>query len=556
MVADTGSILPLRFLFRFRNLVGNTIIEHQEVIKTYGSCWWGWWKKPNEDYHKDIWEELADQTSSGAPIPVGLFDSGSGSVYVAHVTKVILPNPDTDLRPEVPEQEQHLIPSYYRQSPYSRAWIRMTKIEKLGIDFFNNYSFAEAPSLPNYPKEVLNWLRGKKIMDANELTGMDTTIWTIRPSIMDDNKEKIVLTTPSISQPISYDVIKVDHDTILHLSDLHYAVGNNSLKHNWSLEGINDCNTTMIEAIANAIESSGKKIGLILITGDLTYCGDKKEFDSSLQGINRLLGILNLSKDHLVIVPGNHDIAWTKTGSFDDRSVINQVTDEGIANYKEFYSKLFRHEPNKHLSMGRRFVFPSGLSVEIAALNSSSLEMGKNYLDGMGRINENAFKDVANTLKWTDEDKSAALRLLILHHHLALTENLEPAGAYYKGFGIAADAPRIQRLAAKYGVQLAIHGHKHRSFIWRSTVYELPEYTAKQHRLGELSIIGGGSSGSSETEGSRNYFNLLDVASTGLTLSIFKSENHGIFEEIMKARGLFEFSSKQPGLSLSDWIIE
>jgi len=68
-----------------------------------------------------------------------------------------------------------------------------------------------------------------------------------------------------------------------------------------------------------------------------------------------------------------------------------------------------------------------------------------------------------------------ALRVLALHHHLTLTEDLEPAKGYGAGFGIAVDAPRIMRLAARYGVQLALHGHKHRVFMWRSKVYKLPE---------------------------------------------------------------------------------
>jgi len=33
----------------------------------------------------------------------------------------------------------------------------------------------------------------------------------------------------------------------------------------------------------------------------------------------------------------------------------------------------------------------------------------------------------------------------------------------FKGFGIALDAPRILRLAARIGVHLSLHGHKHRA---------------------------------------------------------------------------------------------
>jgi hypothetical protein len=71
----------IRLLFRFRDLVAPTIEEHQRVIRERGWCWWGWWKRPSEDSRSDIWDDLAQQTSAGQTVEVGLFDSGSGSVY-------------------------------------------------------------------------------------------------------------------------------------------------------------------------------------------------------------------------------------------------------------------------------------------------------------------------------------------------------------------------------------------------------------------------------------------------------------------------------------------
>jgi hypothetical protein len=123
----------------------------------------------------------------------------------------------------------------------------------------------------------------------------------------------------------------------------------------------------------------------------------------------------------------------------------------------------------------------------------------------MGRIDEGSSSDVANALGWKDR-KTVALRVLVVHHHLALTEDLEPAAGYSRGYGLAVDAVRIQRLAAKKGVHLAIHGHKHRAFIWRSLVYETLELTNTEYRLGELSIIGGGSAGSVETRPTSSIF--------------------------------------------------
>jgi hypothetical protein len=145
------------------------------------------------------------------------------------------------------------------------------------------------------------------------------------------------------------------------------------------------------------------------------------------------------------------------------------------------------------------------------------------------------------------------MRLLMVHHHLALTEDLEPAAGYLHGFGLALDAVRIQRIAAKHGVQVALHGHKHRAFLWRSFVFELPENTQPNHFVGELAIIGGGSAGSVETEGNSNYFNLMTVTSLGLDLTIYRSRNAGAFERMQSWRGPLSIAKDSGRLDVGLW---
>ena len=256
--------------------------------------------------------------------------------------------------------------------------------------------------------------------------------------------------------------------------------------------------------------------------------------------------------DRFVIIPGNHDIQWTKNEKYDDGAVVNIAPAEAQAEYRRFYHGLFGHDLTALLAMGRRFVLPCGLALEICGVNSSSLEQGKDFLAGMGRVQENSFMGVANELGWK-ETASLSLRVLALHHHLALTDNLEDASSYYRGFGIAIDAPRIQRLAAQKGVQLVLHGHKHRVFVWRSGVYELPEHAQTSWRLGDLSIVGGGSAGSRETEAGKNYFNVFEAGSDGLTLEIFRAEAAGAFDRIQSWKAGFTLDPDPSRLTLGDW---
>ena len=78
----------INFLFRFRDLIAPTLSEHKKIIDDKGECWWGWWKRPSEGARLEIWDALEKIASKKEPVPVGLFDSGSGKVFKAYVTAV------------------------------------------------------------------------------------------------------------------------------------------------------------------------------------------------------------------------------------------------------------------------------------------------------------------------------------------------------------------------------------------------------------------------------------------------------------------------------------
>jgi hypothetical protein len=109
----TDGPVEIRYLFRFRDLIAKTIGAHKAVIDQHHMCWWGWWKRPTESDHDDVWAPLAESAKPEAPVPVGLFDSGSGNVYIARVSRVIPPSTDLSERVAVPPGDDKLIPEYY-----------------------------------------------------------------------------------------------------------------------------------------------------------------------------------------------------------------------------------------------------------------------------------------------------------------------------------------------------------------------------------------------------------------------------------------------------------
>src|SRR5262249_7065842 len=151
---------------------------------------------------------------------------------------------------------------------------------------------------------------------------------------------------------------------------------------------------------------------------------------------------------------------------------------------------------------------------------------------------------------WKETEGSLSFRILVVHHHLTATEDVENPAEYEKGFGMAIDAKRILRDAARHGTHLVLHGHRHRVFIWREGVYQLPERTQQKWRLGYFSLLGGGSVGSSEVEADQNYFNLVTIDSRELQAKIFRSDKQRAFQPMRSWRAALYLEDGR--LSLGD----
>ena len=538
----------LLFLLRYRDLIASTLEEHRKIIAEHGYCWWGWWRRPTEGERTDFWGPLqAELASHPGGVPIGLFDSGHGKVTSAQVAGLLPPGLP------LPEAEWDRVPGYYRRSPFSAAWIKLTSIEGADVpDFLKNYSYLEAPPLPGFGPELLKRFASKRIQDWNELRSMDTTLWRIRRAQQSDRREPLYVAVQRLHLAVSRQIRELNGNVILHITDPHFASGTFRHKHVWRQEGETSYGQTrqsLADAIAQALGEKASEVGGIVCTGDLTFTNTASEFREASAFLNHLCGVLNVDRDCVVVIPGNHDVKWTHDEAYSDDAPVSVAPEEATEGYRGFHRNFYGHEPEPELCMGRRYQLPCGLTLEIGALNSNALEQGKNFLAGMGRTEEGAFAKVENELGWQCPD-SLALRLLAIHHHLALVEDLEWEGGYYRGFGLAIDAPRVLRLAAKANVQLVLHGHKHRQFLWRSAVYENPEDGHGQ-KLGDISIIGGGSAGSIETKEKRNFFSLLSFTSGGAKITPYRATNAGKFEAQPAASA--KLSIERGRLKMADW---
>lgn len=116
-----------------------------------------------------------------------------------------------------------------------------------------------------------------------------------------------VITSPK--QPISSKSYEELHKMdILHLSDLHFR------------------DPDKAEVLYNQLAEDLKRnlhcseLEAIVLTGDITNAATRKEYDSAGLFLERLTGEFTVSKDRLIIVPGNHDVDWSITKKYPSRA--------------------------------------------------------------------------------------------------------------------------------------------------------------------------------------------------------------------------------------------
>jgi len=91
----------------------------------------------------------------------------------------------------------------------------------------------------------------------------------------------------------------------LHLSDYHWG------EHGQSFDR-DQARVHLLEDVRSMVSTIGP-LNAIFFTGDLVWSGKKTEYKEAARFLDQLLETAgNLSKEHLFVVPGNHDVTWDK----------------------------------------------------------------------------------------------------------------------------------------------------------------------------------------------------------------------------------------------------
>jgi predicted phosphodiesterase len=244
----------------------------------------------------------------------------------------------------------------------------------------------------------------------------------------------------------------------VHLSDLHFKAGEDY-----------DANIVLdelLEDLARHRAGMGLFPDFVVISGDLAYSGQAEEYELVTSFLDRLLGVLGLTKDRLLLVPGNHDANLAEVSSVanmvheslvartqpDDfrRAVAAAVGDEygremlfgRLNNYRalvaDFLGDDLPLDPCYGFAIKRLAL--AGKEVVLIGLNSSGLARGGKGDKGRLLVGE---RQVRAAFK---QALSADLRIGVMHHPFEWLHRL--------------DRSDVEPLMLQ-GCDFVLHGHLH-----------------------------------------------------------------------------------------------
>jgi len=496
--------VPTTMALRFRDLVGPTIAEHREILARDRHAWWGWWSKPDESIPRRTFALFTETISSHGVLQIFLADSGSRKLYEAELTR-IEPSASDD---PIPCPEPNLTPTYYNKSQY-KAWFEFTgEIKEIDPKVLESWSYDEVDASEFIDDSTSAQFDKKRVVDIEELLNRrHRTIYFLKPFDVDLDRtirvelvpaigpvriapqgDGTVYVSPVVLRPFTTSPIIVRSSTVLHVSDLHFDGEHHRFprqpnRHGQSLFQLIDDDFT---------KSKIEAPGVLLVTGDLTWRGLEAEFEHAAEFIDKLCSVFGLGREHLIIVPGNHDIAWAGggKGDYDPKSPVADPPERAEAAYRAFFNGVVGFPPNDYLSLGRRYVLGNYTAVDFIGLNSCRLE--QEHFAGFGFVSSPQLTNAVESMRWRSGDYPVHVRVLAMHHHVAPVSAVEAVESYDTRYSLTLDAGTIVEEALGVNVDLIVHGHMHQPFV---TSVARRIGTGQEARVRSLAIHGAGSAG-------------------------------------------------------------
>jgi predicted MPP superfamily phosphohydrolase len=435
---------------RFSDFEAPTIGEHRRILQDRGSVWWGWWRKGHEPARGEI---LTEYEALAQKPDIALVDRTARTFYSASCLEIRFDSEGN--RFESPDPER--TPLYYRDEPCP-AWFLLSEIRELSEEEYVAV-FGEIPEADPSLFWVEEGPEGMKVF-------------------------------PRLPPP--GEVINTKGRSLLQISDCHFGeffgFPLEAPRHGFE-------QVRLLDRIVEGISASGRTVGIVVVSGDLTTKGEANFYDRDVVPfLEELLESLGLTKEHIVIIPGNHDIFIAPGERTPTREYLHEKPFRGFL--RNFYGADIQE-----IEVHRVFHADEGdWNFSIVGLNSvqlrdqESLEYEYGYV---GHRSERWLERMRNTNGGRGRRELLAehlLNIVVLHHHLV---PVEPVSVPTKDrpISVTLDAGRLVSQLQDAAAHVVLHGHQHLPFVG-TTGRARPSIGGAWLGYDEpLTILGGGSAG-------------------------------------------------------------
>jgi 3',5'-cyclic AMP phosphodiesterase CpdA len=297
-------------------------------------------------------------------------------------------------------------------------------------------------------------------------------------------------------------IIIVTPPAILHLSDIHFG-SFHALQGKVRIEDL-------ISPLLTRITDEGK-INLIIVSGDLASKGLEPEFYRAEEFLNFIAEKLAVDLNHIIIVPGNHDIFQNEESPRRFNNFIEFINrfygsfsspEVALSRFLELYdtSKRSLHWNSKTHTEEHLYSLTvyDELRTIVVGLNSVISSDKKKW--NLAEISPNQLIKIKEALSKLSPPRSNYFRIGVFHHHLFLIPNFKEEGEPKR---LIMNQGLVLRELISNKFKLILHGHTHYSVGYRHTPYY---FYGSDKNASSIHIFCTGTLSGEHKEPSQNFF--------------------------------------------------